>query len=340
MSGQGGLSEGGAGVGGGPGSAGGSSVTEDCLNRVDDNGDDLVDCDDPLCQEGRFTCVARPPDNWLGVGWLGEAEQECPPSLPASFALHRLDALQAPPAQCQCSCGQPVGGQCLAHLSCFAQGACDDPSMQTTSTMLDTCTELLPPSSSGSDVTIHCQMVLPLMLTADAELACEAATSINLIDPAWPPAAQACLRNEGGVCGSDGLCVPRPEPGLVGPCVVRSGEHPCPSPYGVGSTYFDGRVDDSRGCAPCTCGEVVDPGCVCEGSDAGCGVVVQDAACESDGVMVPLGGACTPVPRTDAANAMGAMLVGVRPSGECAASEPAAVGEVVPIGPLTVCCVN
>ena len=35
-----------ASVGGG---AGGGPPPEDCVNGIDDNGDDLIDCDDPLC---------------------------------------------------------------------------------------------------------------------------------------------------------------------------------------------------------------------------------------------------------------------------------------------------
>ncbi|RLB64980.1 MAG: hypothetical protein DRI90_03215, partial [Deltaproteobacteria bacterium] len=50
-----------SGSGGDAGSGGeGGSGPEDCLNGVDDKGDNLVDCEDPKCQEG-FVCVPAVP---------------------------------------------------------------------------------------------------------------------------------------------------------------------------------------------------------------------------------------------------------------------------------------
>jgi hypothetical protein len=307
---------------------------EDCQNGFDDNGDGLVDCEDPKCQQG-YQCVASPPAGWIGVGWVdGATTQPCPPPFQA-FGLFEKGQLAAPPAACQCTCGTPVGTACRVPLRCVPGPTCTpaSPPLQ----LSPGCNQVAVPAPDGANA---CSAG-PLSWVGGS---C-AATAKAAVPPwSWPAAARGCLAASGGKCAGGQLCIAKLGGGK-GPCIARAGDYSCPQAYPVKSLYYDGKVVDTRGCSSfgCWCGQVEGAGCNC--SSSGCSVGIHAANnCQSGFTKtVPLSGACTTVndPPMNSDQTWGALVTGVSLAspGKCPPSGAAVpVGSAQASGPVTVCC--
>src|SRR5262249_36164854 len=135
---------------------------------------------------------------------------------------------------------------------------------------------------------------------------------------------------------SGSVCLPKLAGG-IGPCVVRSGDLQCPSPFTVKSVFFDGKgVKDDRGCEPasCTCGAPSGSTCDC---GAGCAV---DLYADSSCAMLRGGGRADGGCVSVRAQPQSAEVVGGTATG--GASPPSGTasskGAAVPTGPVTLCC--
>ncbi|MBI5479962.1 MAG: hypothetical protein HY906_13940, partial [Deltaproteobacteria bacterium] len=139
------------------------NATEDCMNGIDDNGDGLVDCDDPQCQAA-YQCVPVAPDGWAEVGWVDpDGFPTCPPELPKVLTIYDAADLVAPPAGCGCACGAPSGAKCATHMTCYYNGFCDgmtsitytvEPTCQAASLPNNsTACEADPPAAAGGSCT-------------------------------------------------------------------------------------------------------------------------------------------------------------------------------------------
>jgi hypothetical protein len=313
----------------GSGGSGGARP-EDCLNGVDDNGDELADCADPLCREG-FTCVPPPPDGWNGVGWVTLAPlPTCPDELPAAVDLYDDADLSYSAASCECTCEGPSDVECVADLLCSAQEGCSD--MAPGDTVGQSC-ERLNLSASGS-ADLYCMLDA---LRAEGGY-CDSSVLVGKEPPAWPAGARACLRESGGSCDGEALCIPLLGPDAEGPCIARGGDQTCPDDYPERLLYHDGSFDDQRGCTACVCEQHMSAECECA-AGVECGVgVFGDQQCGSEPRLVP-DGACVPI--AGLSNQAFARLIDVilTSEGSCAvSSEPEPTGSVLPGGVITVCC--
>lgn len=249
--GAGGQATGGEGAGalGGSGGAPG----EDCLNGVDDNGDTLADCDDPLCTE--FECVPAYPvaaDYAFPVG----ATDPCPPpSTPLGLETCA-----------DCTCGTQAG-TCSMTVDIYRGSGCS--SYHTTKTV--------PGCYTMSDENRWYRA----SSSHDGNASC-----IQPVD--YPPtSARACVLSSGGHCSGGEVCVPT-NPNATARCVLLDGSVACSAPYTrVAVMYADSLTSCSCKCAPgaagCTGGSVVSY----NDSDS-CGggnqtVVPLDGVCHSGG---------------------------------------------------------
>jgi hypothetical protein len=322
------------GSGGSPtGGTGGVVGNEDCLNGIDDNGDQLVDCNDPQCQEG-YRCVATPPAGWLGIGWLSiDPVEGCGEDFPNPIGLFDEQQLEAGDAECGCFCPDPEGVVCHSVLYCYADNNCE---LEVASmTVSSTCSPFT--LNDGSAPMLHsCSASSPFAMGGQ----CAPAGAVSVPAVFWPEVGHACLRDGGGSCDDASVCIPVAPNGAQGPCIAHEGDVGCPEPYTDKTVYFDGSSTDTRGCAACTCSSPSGSLCEC-GAYSQCEVQLQEGDC--NGIVrarIPADGeACIPMAMSEN-SASSALLVGATVSrlGQCEPSEPAPTGGVWPEGTITVCC--
>lgn len=332
----GGGGTGGSGLVGGNGGSGGTSGGESCLNGIDDDGDELVDCDDPNCDAG-FACAAPAPADWSGPGWVAmDPNTSCPGSFPTAADLHTANGLNPADATCGCSCDAPTGVRCIMSTRCWVSPQCGGAGDVWGHGCRDTCGWFaLDAQYQNQD--LNCSAP-PAGATFGS---CAANPQVDAAPVAWPAAARACLGtgDGAGVCDVDSLCVPRPAFDAFGPCIVRDGAHMCQPPYTTDATsYFDGTYEDTRSCSACTCGDPQGGTCQCQSPP--CGVHLHyGTSCGGTGdAWLPEGGSCDTI-NTSFSNLaiihVGSVLTN---PGSCAPNQPTPTGAVTPTGTRTVCC--
>jgi hypothetical protein len=340
--GEGAGSVGGGGAGGsggeaGAGGTGGSGTETNCLDGQDDDGDKLVDCDDPDCGAG-YECVPAVPSGFVGVGWLVPVATACDAQLfPSSVALFAEQDISAPAASCACSCGTAGGSTCAVKLDCWSDyQKCVDNAP--TTIYSQSCTVYQPPSIQLS----VCKASEPLAVGGG----CPAKVAASTLPATWAAGQRICGRSEGGHCAKAGeICLPR----LAGSpplCAGRPGDEACPGSFPNKQLYFDSSaVTDTRGCKVdgCGCGAVVDAKCGC--TMPLCGVVPHGG---NDCKSLPLtlispDNQCVTESEqigSDDKWGMRLMGLGLTAIGSCPASGAGTpTGGVTPSGgPITVCC--
>jgi hypothetical protein len=297
---------------------------EDCLDGCDDDGDGLVDCEDPDCSD--YVCAPAPPSGWSGPLVLSPAGSTpaCPPLFDGAASRTGDELTNVPPASCACTCGPASGATCTgnATLLRFATSDCSD-----TPAMLS-----IPPASA-------CSGGIGTMWGGKALLAATPGTCTGTDTPTKPApetAARALCEaaRVGGGCGA-GVCVaPTPPTFEPGACVVRAGDVACESSAYVARTVvYTGGIADERTCPACTCEAAT--GAACEGAVT----LYTNGACSAPAGGVFLGTACSASPSPWAPSGASYQVTGID-QGSCAptVASPPPEGAVAGIDPVTICC--
>ena len=274
--------------GGGTGGAGatGGHGPEDCINGVDDDGDELIDCADADdCPGSTYSCVEVPP-GWTGplVGFPGN---ETPPPCSAPYVGADISTMQYPMigwSDCGCRC-VPTAPECQTReVLVNVHPYTSDTNCTTSCTSLPAENELSVPPGAGDCVALGTD------LFGESGGNCVNTPSLikhwKVSAPAAPPAQGGCtplavplasnqppitsaswktlegmaceLPSEPSAAGCDDAhrCMPAPPTG-ASYCIVQEwqgGTPPidCPAPYdAAGVLLFNGPTDvtgDSRGC--------------------------------------------------------------------------------------------
>ena len=250
-----GIEEGSERASGGAAAAGAGGVAggEVCNNASDDDGDELIDCEDSDCAAS--TCLAVPA-GWTGpiVMALGSRPgASCTGDWAEEVFTGGLD-LEADPATCTCGCGPITGLACggsnvelyngsnctggivSTPIGSGAYGACVDVSGSTNSFK-----GAAPPATSGS-----CPGQLMAMETPP---------------PTYSAYALGCGAKLGAGC--DGACAP-PLPAGYDYCVYTDASAVCPTEYPIPTdVVLRDNIDDTRGCTGCpNCTR--DPSAICQ----------------------------------------------------------------------------
>lgn len=236
----------------GAGGSGGAPCPEDCSNGVDDDANQLVDCEDPCCANWR--CIPPLPNQWSGpVALYSGTDQSrtCPGSWPTLTIDGGEGSITAPPASCtDCSCGAAQNVSCTVTVSFWDNPAC-------TGTADGTAT----PTPNA------CQPVPAYTLQHNAAQAgpetgtggsCPATGGTPSVAPAsfdtrWLLCEGATFG--AGCTGVGEACAPLPgTPFAQTLCIYRSGNRTCDTlaPFTEKRTGYDGIVD-TRDCTNCTC---------------------------------------------------------------------------------------
>lgn len=279
------------------------------------------------CPLDTHACAPVAPDGWSGplavrADTPDAPMQDCPADYPLTEDV-AFAGLSAPPFVCDCDCAAPVGAGCSSvTLRRSVESDCS-PVTATWEVLVDACLDI--PAQLGA----YWQAPTPDVDSGS----CVAVPTVTPTDAAFAERLTLCGLSAYGpeVCDDGSACVPLPTAPLDGRiCIWQDGEHECPGdgPYTAASVYHRDR-DDDRGCAACSCG---DP-------DGTCGGVVQlvsnNTCDEFLWGNVPTNNSCfMAINQTVQAVRYDQTSV----TASCAPSAPAATGEVVATGPITVCC--
>lgn len=267
---------------------------------------------------GDGRCVEPAPEGWDGpsarLSEFGATTPPCGDPLGQPVAAGHVD-LGPSPAECECSCQDPIGASCSATgVTDYEEASCD--TALGGGTMTTTCSSLgggapgfiidVPQVDSGT-----CQPEIAESLPEP-----DRTNARTLCGPTDP--AQSCV-------GDEGLCLPDSGDGTY--CVSTTGDQPCPA----GSAYSQREliytsVDDTRGCGQCSCEDAT-------GTCTGTGRLYNSGDCSGGGTDFPANGVCQPTTSFDAG-----FLIVDEVDAVCAASGGEPLGTVVAADFITICC--
>jgi hypothetical protein len=248
--------DGGAGGNAGSGGDGGSggTPTEDCLDRVDNDMDNRVDCADSDCSD--HSCVDGTPPGWEGYfymhTWTFDGAEPTPIPCPDGSAPRRYYQDPQPTEDCTCTCSPVTGATCApAPIGCTTSSAsCNNLSNWTSDLADGAC------HKPGSGAILSCRLTGPSVLASAGS--CTPTQQ-------WPHPEP--FRYIQDVCGSPILggagcgsrvCVPNPTHDYPGPvCIRKLGTASCPPGWNTGMTVYS-AYDDLRTCSACSCGPQAD----------------------------------------------------------------------------------
>jgi len=320
-------------TGGGGGASGGTGPIgpEDCTNGEDDNGDQLVDCEDPLCTD--YQCAAEAPIGWIGPIALHigtDPNATCAGAWSSQAFSSGYGSLDAPGASCgDCNCGSPSGASCsVAAVDLYDYYDCFPSAEDHTQTA----------GSPNTCYPIEFASYQYNSARGDVPMAsggsCSPSGGVASVEPAT--FAQQALGCDGAPSGEGctaGLCVPIPEAPLSPLlCIVHDGDTNCPSGPYVEKHLTYQAVDDTRGCTDCGCGSPQGVSC---GGQTYLYTDHYNNTCAGGPVVVPHDGStCVNV---DWPGSM-QFIPGSPSGGSCSESGGQPTGSALPADPLTICC--
>ncbi len=319
-----------------PTTQGPSTDPDTTVGETDDGSGDPTtdDTSGPAACGGDALCVADPPAGWSGpVVWADVPVADdgaCPDNFPEP-AFEAFDDLQAPPAACDCSCGDPISVGCAAPVLEYHAGDSNCVSVNTDYEVsaFGTCNtspnqssgqywEVQDPGVTGGSCAPTAEVTVPQAVWTSRSLVCGGASLVE------------------GTCGGGETCLPTPPEGFEARvCVWQAGDLECPGGFDDGRFVRHAAIDDSRDCAACTCGN---PTGECNGSVA----LWAESDCDYQfGVSgnIDIGGGCERGLTATQYSVTAAEVSNLSVSNvSCEASVGTAVGEAEPEDPFTLCC--
>jgi hypothetical protein len=207
----------------------------DCLDGLDNNGDGLIDCGDPSCND-QVTCVPSAPTPVGGVA------ASCPGGVTGT---HINQGLQVP-TSCH-ACGCTVSGTCSFTMKGDQNGTgCFVPSFTLgTFTPATSCIQLPSPAQYYSVQAVGVPNATCGALQTGIPDATSYATSKSFCPSPKSPSAAAC--------GANQICVPKPAAAAPVCTLVNGATCPGTYPTASGTWYADGTSSDNRACSCSGC---------------------------------------------------------------------------------------
>ena len=237
----GGPADGSAGASGASGAGGTGSWAEVCGNGIDDDNDGKSDCDDPNCEA--TACVDPAPAGFSGpvALFMGPAGSlpECPAGL-SELYLGGANPSFEPSGCTGCTCGAPSGESCSISVTYYQSSTCS--------------TYASSGSVSSSCSATYSGTVGSVQVSASPTGNCAPGpTPTPTLSPAaFADEARACGIASGtpATCEAGGVCSPASSQAAA--CIFQSGDVECPSTFPTRHVFHE-SLNDSRGCAACSC---------------------------------------------------------------------------------------
>lgn len=296
-------------------------------------------------------CVPSHADGFEGLSmyWIGPPGNvpPCPESAPFAGSKHWGDLAKPDPPSCPaCSCSTAACAlpelMDISAAPCPGNGAQSLPFDAPAGWTEGTCTDedAIPTGLKCAGGVLCAQSLTIEAPRVEPCIASPVAEDVGVPPPPWGLVAQECilgtLPHEG--CETTGAaCAPPPPPGFR-LCVYRSGDDaavPCVAPYDDERFVMYLGWHDTRACSPCECG---DP----QGADCWASIdVFTDTACGTFLGSFPLSNAIPATcfglpPGAGLGSKSGSFLVDM--PGTCEVKGGKASGDVMPSGPVTLCC--
>lgn len=260
-------------------------------------------------------CVSPVPSGWTGpIADVGEAP--CPAEW-ASEQTFLHDGLNAPAAQCECTCTPKVNCPTSLTFHTYGTGSCSAP----------TGGAALAPNTCKAATTLPYNTVSLAAATA----ACGATVSEYIPEATWANHHRLCSgAQSAGTCANDGeLCVSKPNGKL---CVYQEGDLPCPAGYETKTVAYTGAEDDRDCPATCSCAPAGTAKCVSTVT------TYSSMDCTSGGLTGTL------VSGTSLGGCIGSSVKGgaitQSQTGTCSPPTLSPSGAATPKGATTICCTN
>lgn len=274
---------------------------------------------------GSDCCLPEVPPGWLGLAAMYQGA-DAPPACGGAFDEAGPQGGVDPtydPSDCECSCGDPSGGGCTqtASFAAYTTAFCSGNPATTVPTSNGVCVDGLVQVAS---MTASAIQALPGTCASDQRT--------TEPTPEWGNRLGLCVADLVDGCPSDLCDAAGPEGYETAGCIYDTGERECPSEGYTERTVFYEELDNSLTCASCTCGTA--KGETCNGvttlfAQAGCNTEAYQKA--NDNACADGGGTLSPYSlRLDVTGPTG---------GTCESSGGELSGDVIPAGPVTVCCV-
>lgn len=224
---------------GASGEAGGpscmSSGPENCFNRVDDDCNGDIDCEDEACN-GPAEC--RPAPEGAELGYFAGPGDTC------ASGYGRLDLhqdLQASYECTGCACINPTSLLCDAGVYGHGQGPC--PSTQYEGVLRNMYNDRCGPLPVDTNY---------YFFSVRGTAECTPSGTPTLEPTSWGASSIFCLLDSVGAgCSAGKACMPAETADL---CVLSDDEAGCSADFAVDrGTWYQG-VRDDRECTPCSCG--------------------------------------------------------------------------------------
>lgn len=303
-------------------------------------------------------CVPREPLGWSepALVWIGPPDRapDCPSAAPSvGYEGHADFAAAAPPSCPACKCDPPDAScELPAAWSAYASFPCDVPGAAETPFAAP---EGWDGSCTSANATAAGQMCDGALCAQSLEIpaprvlpgSCAPRIAEGPEEPEEPEGAgsfeilaRACTGTAFAPCADPGMtCTPAPPTGDAGPtegfltCIYHEGEQDCPATYPDRHIFYAG-AEDTRGCAPCGCGEPIGGSCSVLAS------AFSDGACSqfAVGVVVSSEAAfCGTISPGTALGSKSASVVSFDP-GACEPTGGEPTGSVALLGAATFCC--
>ena len=299
-------------------------VVRSLANGVDpDTGSESGD--EPACRDGA-ECLAIPA-GWNGpiaaIDALGDAAMPTCEGAYATAALVGFDGLAADPAQCECSCAEPL------DVSCPATASLRQYDNNIMNCAIQQPANIHPIGEGCSDIPFYDDVSFRLDVP-DLDLAgvsCDPQSAAIVPPTSWTTQVAGCsLAEPPALCGG-GTCVPQTDDPALRLCVWAEGDVACSGDVFTERQVLHQGVDDSRSCSECECG---DP----EGSCTASFNLRSGDNCTAGSPGSAPDGECLPImtPARSVEMTFDAPAVACAPSG----GEPG--GSATPIDAVTICC--
>jgi hypothetical protein len=309
--------------GGGPGGA----SAESCDNGLDDNGDDLIDCEDPLCSA--YTCAPEVPSGWTGPysAHIAATASSCPAAAPTEIFTGFEGNLDAQNPTCSvCSCGPPNATCSFPNVRFYNLSGCGDLQGIENASVLNGCDSIVGPGTDSDSVRGRD--------TSSPQGGVGGCTPTGVV-ATLPPATfdnemRLCASPMlGAGCGTGSRCIPTPEaPFSDKPCIMKSGDEDCPMSGYVDKQLVYAGYTEGRVCTMCTCGSA--EGVECNATTT----VYEDLGCVGQSHVVPHDESCVTTNES-----VLSMSLDIQVAGGCAEQGGQPDGVATPTGERTVCCV-
>ena|GEM_PF-4871732 len=314
-----------------------------------------TDAGNVVCPNG--TCVPKTPEGWMGPATLYDGLDIDLPACPEDTTM-LVGYEEPPPPTCyECTCSTPKSSCGLSPEWTISSRTCDN---------LDGGMEWDFSPSLDWDGTCNGEKAMPAGKLCGPDGFCAKSITISpptveqidksctpsVKEPADSPTpklhgqfnagpdltARVCISKQASdlpTCGVDNENVCAEIPGSMA-CVVRIGDHSCPSGWPQKHLYFQ-EVDENRSCSECSCGPVDGASCTRKYQ------IFKDAMCTDEYEAMTYEDSGLP----KCSNISPGMAVGSKAVelvenvlGACAPSGGEVIGEVKLKDPFTVCCVG